>query len=260
MLKFVWPVLEAVANPAPGNNEVTVPAVGSLDIILNSSPMVLLVLLVLASFSLLTWAIIYSKWKTIGRCNSQTETFLEVFWSGRSMDHIYTESKKHLGAPLAKIFQAGYKELQRLMEKERQKSTKESPALDTSSPIPPESSIQNLERAVGMAARNAHQELESSMTFLATTASTAPFIGLFGTVWGIMNSFQNIGVHGGASLEVVAPGIAEALIATAVGLGAAIPATMAYNYFNQKIRALRIQMENFAGDFLNIVKRNFLAS
>ena len=176
------------------------------------------------------------------------------------MDHIYTESKKYLVAPLAKIFQAGYKELQRLMEKERQKSTKESPALDTSSPIPPESSIQNLERAVGMAARNAHQELESSMTFLATTASTAPFIGLFGTVWGIMNSFQNIGAQGGASLAVVAPGIAEALIATAVGLAAAIPATMAYNYFNQKIRSQRIQMENFAGDFLNIVKRNFLAS
>jgi biopolymer transport protein TolQ len=97
------------------------------------------------------------------------------------------------------------------------------------------------------------------MTFLATTASTAPFIGLFGTVWGIMGAFQNIGNQGGASLAVVAPSIAEALIATAVGLMAAIPASIGYNFFNNKIRNLRAQMENFAGDFLNIVKRNFLS-
>ncbi|NDD05806.1 MAG: protein TolQ, partial [Proteobacteria bacterium] len=125
--------------------------------------------------------------------------------------------------------------------------------------VPPASTIQNLERSLNMASRNEILKLESSMTFLATTASTAPFIGLFGTVWGIMGAFQNIGAQGGASLAVVAPSIAEALIATAVGLVAAIPASIGYNFFNNKIRNSKIQMENFAGDFLNIVKRNFLS-
>lgn len=255
MIQLIWPILDAVSASNPP--EQAVQTLGAMDIILNSSLMVKLVLLLLTTFSLLTWAIILSKWKLYGKYQRGTESFLEVFWSGRSMDHIYSEAKKHSAVPVAKIFQAGYKELQRLMEKERQKGAKESPK-DTATP--PESSIQNLERAVTTAERNAVQDLEHSMTFLATTASTAPFIGLFGTVWGIMTSFQNIGAQGGASLAVVAPGIAEALIATAVGLGAAIPATMGYNYFFQKMRWQRTQMENFSGDFLNIVKRNFLAN
>jgi biopolymer transport protein TolQ len=162
---------------------------------------------------------------------------------------------------LATIFQAGYKELQRLMDKERQKSThRENTTTDLGSLVPPQSSIENLERSLTAAARRETLKLESSMTFLATAASTAPFIGLFGTVWGIMNAFQNIGAQGGASLATVAPGIAEALIATAVGLACAIPATMGYNYFNNKLRGIRARMENFGADFLNIIKRNFLGN
>jgi len=115
-----------------------------------------------------------------------------------------------------------------------------------------------LERALMKAGRNETMHLERSLPFLATVGSTAPFVGLFGTVWGIMNSFQSIGVQGGASLAVVAPGIAEALIATAVGLAAAIPAVVGYNYYIQKVRGLKTQMDNFSSDFLNIVKRNFL--
>ena len=176
------------------------------------------------------------------------------------MDHIYNESKKYSGSPVAKIFQSGYVELQRLMDKQRQKKQKDATPTDLSQIIPPESSIQNLERALNRAGRSETMRLERSMTFLATAASTAPFIGLFGTVWGIMNAFQNIGAQGGASLAVVAPGIAEALIATAVGLACAIPSTMGFNYYNHKIRGLRTQMENFSGDFLNIVKRNFLTA
>src|SRR5205814_5965176 len=132
-----------------------------------------------------------------------------------------------------KIFQSGYVELQRLMEKERQKGT---PAADRL--IPHESSIQNLERALSRANRNETLRLERSLTFLATAGSTAPFIGLFGTVWGIMNAFQNIGAQGGASLATVAPGIAEALVATAVGLACAIPAVMGYNYYIGQVRGL----------------------
>jgi biopolymer transport protein TolQ len=232
-----------------------------LEIVLNSSPIVMGVLLLLIGFSLLSWAIIVHKWKVLGQAEESTENFLEVFWSGKSMDHIYSESKRYPATPLATIFQAGYKELQRLRDKERQKSSqKDNTTTDLGSLVPPQSSIENLERSLNAASRRETLKLESSMTFLATAASTAPFIGLFGTVWGIMNAFQNIGAQGGASLATVAPGIAEALIATAVGLACAIPATMGYNYFNNKLRSIRARMENFGADFLNIVKRNFLAN
>jgi|688.fasta_scaffold198398_2 biopolymer transport protein TolQ len=246
----------------PAFAEVTKEAASSfstLELILQSGPIVMGVLLLLLSFSVMSWAIIWTKWKTIGRSAFLSEEFLEVFWSGRSMDHIYNESKKFPEAPTAKIFQSGYKELQKIIERQKQKKEKTEDTPDTSQLIPPASTIQNLERSLGTASRNEILKLESSMTFLATTASTAPFIGLFGTVWGIMGAFQNIGNQGGASLAVVAPSIAEALIATAVGLMAAIPASIGYNFFNNKIRNLRAQMENFAGDFLNIVKRNFLS-
>lgn len=249
---------EAFAAAAP-TREAAI-QLGAWDIIANSSPIVMMVLLLLVGFSVVTWAIIFFKWGTIGRSFRNSENFLDVFWSGKSMDHIYAESKKYPGAPVAKIFQSGYVELQRLMEKERQKGGTVSPSSDPLRLVPPESSISNLERALNRASRSETMRLERSLTFLATAGSTAPFIGLFGTVWGIMNSFQNIGAQGGASLAVVAPGIAEALIATAVGLACAIPAVMGYNFFIHKVRGLRTQMENFAGDFLNIVKRNFLAS
>jgi biopolymer transport protein TolQ len=109
------------------------------------------------------------------------------------------------------------------------------------------------------ATSNEVMSLEAMVPFLATTASAAPFIGLFGTVWGIMNSFINIGARKNASLDVVAPGIAEALIATAIGLLAAIPAVMAYNYFVRRINVLSSEMESFSSDMLNIVRRHFLA-
>lgn len=243
----------------PGTSHASMGSLNFLDIIFNSSPIVMAVLILLLVFSLLTWAIIYYKWRTIGRCEESTESFLEVFWSGRSMDHIYSEAKKFPTAPVARIFQSGYKEFQRLIDKERERQKEGAKASsDPKEIVPPGSSLQNLERALSNASRNETMKLESSMTFLATAASTAPFIGLFGTVWGIMSAFQNIGAQGGASLAVVAPGIAEALVATAVGLFCAIPATMGYNYYIHKIRHVRTQMENFAADFLNIVRRNFL--
>lgn len=231
----------------------------AFELITGASAIVQLVLLLLVLFSVFSWAIIFFKFGTIRRCFHNTEKFLDIFWSGKSMDHIYAEAKKYPGAPVAKIFQSGYVELQRLIERERQKGGGRADQKDPGKFSPGESSIQNLERALNRASRSEGMRLERSMTFLATTGSTAPFIGLFGTVWGIMNSFQNIGASGGASLATVAPGIAEALIATAVGLAAAIPAVMGYNFYNHKIRSIRIQMENFAGDFLNIVRRNFLA-
>jgi len=223
------------------------PSFSVLDLIFQSGPVVFSVLLLLLGFSVLSWAIIWTKWKLLGKTHIISDEFLDVFWSGRSLEHVYTESKKFELAPTAQVFQSGYKELQKLLERQKE--------ADAS----PESSIHNLERALTSASRKEVLKLEGSMTFLATTASSAPFIGLFGTVWGIMGAFQNIGAQGAASLAVVAPSISEALIATAIGLFAAIPASMGYNYFNSKIRNQKIQMENFTGDFLNIAKRKFLA-
>lgn len=216
------------------------------ELVANASFVVKLVLALLMSFSVLSWGIIIFKWGTVKRASRYADRFLDVFWSGKSMDQIYSESKKYSGAPTAKIFQSGYLELQRLLEKDKARGHADA--------------IQNLERAVGRAGRSETMRLERSLTFLATTGSTAPFIGLFGTVWGIMDAFESIGVQGGASLATVAPGIAEALFATAIGLVAAIPAVMGFNYYSHKVRGLRIQMENFGGDFLNIVKRNFLTA
>ncbi len=243
--------------PNPAAQESTqVISLNAIDIMLSASGVVQLVLILLVSFSILTWAIIIFKWRTLRKCSSSSDSFLEIFWSGKSMDGIYSEAKRHPQAAVARVYQAGYLELQRIMDKERQKSGKS----DTGWIITPHSSMENLERALQRTCRNEYLRLEKSLPFLATTGSTAPFIGLFGTVWGIMNAFQNIGAQGGASLATVAPGIAEALIATAVGLVCAIPAVMGYNFYIHRVRGLRSQMENFASDFLNIVKRNFVSA
>jgi biopolymer transport protein TolQ len=121
-----------------------------------------------------------------------------------------------------------------------------------------EGGIENIERAMRRAMRLQTTRLERALIFLATTASTAPFVGLFGTVWGIMDAFRGLAVTKTSSIQAVAPGIAEALIATAVGLSAAIPAVMAYNYFSRQIRVLAADMENFVAEFLNIAERHFL--
>ena len=225
----------------------------------NAGLMVQFVLLILIACSVFSWGIIFFKFGTIKRCLQHTEDFLDMFWSGKSMDFIYTEAKKHSSSSIARVFQSGYVELQRLMEKQRQKSNVTPQPSDPGRFVPPENSIENLERALRKTSRNELFKLERSLSFLATVGSTAPFIGLFGTVWGIMNAFGNIGAQGAASLAVVAPGIAEALIATAIGLGAAIPSVVGYNYYVQKIRGIRARMESFSEDFLNIVKRNFLS-
>lgn len=230
-------------------NQTAAVSVGALDIISNASPVVLLVLLVLLSFSVITWGILFSKWWALKRVIRTTQDFLDIFWGGKTLESIYSEAKKYRGAPVAQMFLSGYIELQRILEKQKPRDSEVNKGF-------PESIATNLERALSRASRNQSMQLESSLTFLATTGSTAPFIGLFGTVWGIMNSFQNIGAQGGASLAVVAPGIAEALVATAVGLAAAIPAVMGYNYCLHRVKAVRAEMDNFLGDFLNIVKRN----
>jgi biopolymer transport protein TolQ len=209
-----------------------------------------LVLLILLYFSVVSWAIIFYKLLQVHRANSESERFLEFFWKTKRFDAINAQVDRFTNSPLTVLFSEGYGELKKLMDKGEQKEEPDVISTDLGG-------IDNISRALRRATTSEITRLEKYTTFLATTGSTAPFIGLFGTVWGIMNAFKGIGETGSASLAVVAPGIAEALIATAIGLVAAIPAVMGYNHFQHKIRVLIGEMDSFSTEFLNIVQRSF---
>jgi biopolymer transport protein TolQ len=209
-----------------------------------------LVLLVLIYFSVVSWAIIFFKLLQVHRANSESVRFLEFFWKTKRFDSINSQLDRFSNSPLTVLFNEGYAELRKLMEKGEEKE--EPNVISTEL-----GGVDNISRALRRATTSEITRLEKYLTFLATTGSTAPFIGLFGTVWGIMTAFKGIGETGSASLAVVAPGIAEALIATAIGLVAAIPAVMGYNHFQHKIKVLIGEMDNFSTEFLNIVQRSF---
>ena len=210
-----------------------------------------LVLIVLIYFSVVSWAIIFYKLLQVYRANKESERFLEFFWKTKRFDTISTQLDRFPNSPLSLMFNEGYTELKKLIEAGEQQ-------VDDPTVISTDvGGIDNISRALRRATTSEITRLEKYTTFLATTGSTAPFIGLFGTVWGIMTAFKGIGETGSASLAVVAPGIAEALIATAIGLVAAIPAVMGYNHFQNKIRVVVAQMDNFSTEFLNIVQRSF---
>jgi biopolymer transport protein TolQ len=209
-----------------------------------------LVLFLLAYFSVVSWGIIFYKLLQVYRANGASQRFLEFFWKSKSFEPISAQLDRFEYSPLTVLFQEGYGELKKLQKKVEEKADPNVISTDLGG-------IENIARALRRATTSEITRLEKYLTFLATTGSTAPFIGLFGTVWGIMTAFQGIGQTGSASLAVVAPGIAEALIATAIGLVAAIPAVMGYNHFQQKIRVLVSEMDNFSTEFLNIVQRNF---
>ena len=208
-----------------------------------------LVLLVLLYFSVVSWAIIFYKLLQVHRANNESERFLEFFWKAKRFDAVNAQLDRFANSPLTVLFNEGYGELKKLMEKGEEK---EDPSV-LSTEL---GGVDNIARALRRATTSEITRLEKYLTFLATTGSTAPFIGLFGTVWGIMTAFKGIGETGSASLAVVAPGIAEALIATAIGLVAAIPAVMGYNHFQHKIKVLISEMDSFSTEFLNIVQRN----
>lgn len=212
---------------------------------MGAGPVVKLVLLVLVYFSVVSWAIIFLKFKTIHRATRDSDGFLEFFWSKKRFDVIQQNLKEYAHSPLTVLFRDGYHELVR--HQKRQEGEETIFGID-------QRGADNVARALRRATTQEIQRLEKFLTFLATTGSTAPFIGLFGTVWGIMDSFRGIGQSGSASLAVVAPGISEALVATALGLVAAIPAVVAYNHFVNKVNNLTGEMDNFSQEFLNIVE------
>ncbi len=226
---------------------------GILELVLEAGPVVKLVLLILAFLSIFTWAIIFFKFRAIRNARAESRQFLDVFWESKKLDSIYDTSEELSSSPVAAVFKAGYQELIRL---KKANPTGSPSARESLGPEP--GGLGNISRAMQKATMSEINQLERFLTFLATTGSAAPFIGLFGTVWGIMDSFRSIGVMGSANLTVVAPGISEALIATAMGLFAAIPAVMAYNFFVNRIKTLVNEMDIFSSEFLNIVERHFL--
>ncbi|MCC7404555.1 MAG: protein TolQ [Bdellovibrionales bacterium] len=221
------------------------------DAIWSASPIVQLTLFCLVVMSVTCWAVIFAKKKQIDLLNAANGPFSDLFWKANSLDDIFDAIKDHPNSSLARLFKAGYLELRKIADSNLA-SHKEG-----AGPTTMLTGLDNLDRALRKTTDEELAGLESRLNVLATTGSTGPFIGLFGTVWGIMGAFQKIGATKVASLAVVAPGISEALIATAVGLAAAIPATVAYNHFVSRIRKMEIELTSFGADFLNIAKRNF---
>ncbi len=230
------------------------------NMIMNAGLMVKFVLLLLLFFSVTSWAIMILKYRYIKKAFAESAVFTEFFWKSRDLSEAYSKAKQLRGSPLARIFRVGYVELKKLSRSGAPMSSgsEGSSGPEGTSIRSSIKGIDNVKRALRRAINAETTRMTRMVPFLATTGNTTPFIGLFGTVWGIMNSFHGIGVRGSASLAVVAPGISEALIATAAGLAAAIPAVIAFNHFMQKIRIIESELQNFSADFLNIIERDII--
>jgi len=224
---------------------------GILELVKQASPLVQAVLYLLILFSVVSWGIIFSKYRQVKTAKGESDRFLDIFWQSRNLAAIHDASRELKASPVAQVFRAGYEELLRVTRSKKESGQGEGLTTELGG-------VDNVTRAMKRATSVEITKLERSLTFLATTASTTPFIGLFGTVWGIMNAFRGLSVTHSSSIQAVAPGIAEALIATAVGLAAAIPALMAYNHFTHNIKVLAADMDNFSHEFLNIAERHFL--
>ena len=239
--------LDGGAPPARGD------AGDFVALIVNASPPVKGVIAILLLFSVISWGIILYKTLAYQGIARQSATFLEVFRKSTKFSEVQAVCPSLGSSPLVGMFQAGYAELTAQL-----RQTSPSPASPGgSAPRPTLKSITAVDRALLRASSIEVNKLEKRVTFLATTASITPYIGLFGTVWGIMTAFMAIGAQGSTDLAVVAPGIAEALITTALGLFAAIPAVYFYNHFASKVKIFASEMDDFAMEFLNISERNF---
>ncbi len=226
------------------------PAMDILLLFWGSGWVVRLVLFTLIGFSVWCWAIALVKARQMRRALAQSAKFVDIFWEAKNLPTIHTASVDLKDSPVAQVFRAGYQELQRLTKIKRGAVDQED---ETEF-----GGVENVQRAMQRARIQEVTRLEWGLTPLATTASTAPFIGLFGTVWGIMTAFMGLSTTTSSSIQAVAPGIAEALIATAVGLAAAIPAVVMYNRFARQLRVLTAEVDTFAVEFLNIADRHFL--
>lgn len=244
-------MFNSIALAAPESGTIGV-HVGALDSLLHASFVVQLTILILLSLSVLSWAIGWDKYKQFKLLKKANAEFDQLFWSSGSLDTVFEKIDNFSNSSHARVFKAAYQEMKKIAESPMLNKPKEKSEGSVKL-----SGLDNLERSLRKSSENEISEMENRLTILASTGSTGPFIGLFGTVWGIMNSFRQIGLTGSASLAAVAPGISEALITTAIGLIAAIPAVIIYNNCISVIKKEELSLNNFSTDFLNIVKRNF---
>ncbi|MBF0145244.1 MAG: protein TolQ [Magnetococcales bacterium] len=219
---------------------------GVLDLVSQAGPVVKLVMLSLMMSSVVSWAIIFDKWRRFRQIARESEAFEERFWSGGSVGKLYqTAADEWPGSPMVAVFLAGFREWKR-WEGGGGTAARDPEVGDL---------LTNVRRSMTVTLNREMDNIGQGLTFLATVGSTSPFIGLFGTVWGIMNSFRGLAGAKTTTLTMVAPGIAEALIATAMGLVAAIPAVIAYNKYAADLRRMQQSMDNFGAEFLNILER-----
>jgi len=213
-----------------------------IEIILNASPLVLGVMALLTVASLVSWVMIFQRGFSLATVKRESAQFEDEFWSGKDLRNIFVEVDSRTDDPMGMehIFTAGFKEFSRLSKQEG---------------VDAERMMQNVQRAMRVALSREEERLETHLAFLATVGSTSPYVGLFGTVWGIMNSFRSLATVEQASLSIVAPGISEALIATAMGLFAAIPAVIAYNRYSTQVEVIVNRLEAFTDEFSGILYR-----
>jgi biopolymer transport protein TolQ len=224
-----------------------------ISMFLNAGLIVKCVMLLLMIFSIGSWYIIFMKFILFKKVRQESDTFLENFWKSKNLAEAAKSAQKTPLSPESQIFITGFSELQKISKSKAASSD----ANDTFEMRL--AGMDNLKRALEKAATTEAERLSRALNFLATAGSATPFIGLFGTVWGIMSSFQDIGQRGGASLAVVAPGISEALIATAAGLAVAIPSVIFYNHFTSQVTDFDNDMQRFSTDLLNLVERDLIA-
>jgi biopolymer transport protein TolQ len=243
-------LLQAQGQPASEG-----PGAVVLGLVARSSTISKVILLVLAILSIVSWGIILHKSWTFRRAARQSAQFLDVFRRSSKFSEVQAVCRSLEQSPLVGLFQSGYTELTSQLRQHPPVDAQANP--QGAAGRPTLKSLTAVDRSLLRASAIEVNKLERSVSFLATTASIAPFIGLFGTVWGIMTAFEGIGQTGSTNLGVVAPGISEALIATAAGLAAAIPAVFFYNYLTQRVKIFASEMDDFAMEFLNIAERNF---
>ncbi|OQY02082.1 MAG: protein TolQ [Desulfobacteraceae bacterium 4572_130] len=223
---------------------------GLFHILSNAGIIVKFILLLLFFFSITSWAIIFIKYKYIKKAYKESVDFTDIFWQCRNLSDAFSKAKALSSSPVARVFITGYTELKKYSKLNNNKEATDNKISYSNDFQVIESVKRALRRTINIELRR----LAQLISFLATAGNTAPFIGLFGTVWGIMDTFHSIGISGSASLAIVAPGISEALVATAAGLAVAIPSVMAYNYFTEKIRVLDSELQSFTADLLNLIE------
>lgn len=233
------------ADPADAADAVqsavsTVTEHGFLDLVTQGGPLSMTILAVLLVFSVLSWAIAFSKFGMMRKADRNDKDFIRAVRRIGQLAEMNAVSEKYRPSPLVTVFEYGYEELARQVNAYGRLKNGSA-----------------LERALMLGGSDETTRLQRHMGWLATTASATPFIGLFGTVWGVLDAFRGLGTAGGATLRAVAPGIAEALIATAFGLFAAIPALIFFNYFSQRVREFRTRMDDFSLEFFNLAERSY---